>query len=49
MVSDIALRTDKTPAMVFGRFIEPTAFALTLILTLFAVISSLVKRYKGRR
>ena len=49
MVSDIVLRTDKTPAMVFGRYIEPTAFALTLLLTLLAVISSLVKRYKGRR
>lgn len=49
MVSDITLRTDKTPAMVYGRFIEPTAFGLALLLGLFAVISSLIKRFKGRR
>lgn len=49
MVSEISLRSDITPAMIFGRYIEPTAFALTLLLSFWAIISTLAIRLRGRR
>lgn len=49
MVADIELRSDKTPAMIYGRFIEPTAFGLTLLLAVMATVSSLIKRFRRNR
>ncbi len=49
MVADIQLRSDKTPAMIYGRFIEPTAFALTLLLSFMATIGALIKRFKRKQ
>jgi len=48
MVADITLRSDKTPAMLYGRFIEPTAFFATIGLFLVALIGSIVTRRRGK-
>ena len=48
MVADIKLRTDKTPAMIFGRYIEPTTFYISIGLFLMAMIGSIIaRRRKG--
>ncbi|MEY4418643.1 MAG: hypothetical protein RIQ88_1081 [Actinomycetota bacterium] len=46
MVQDITLRSDKTPAMIFGRYIEPTATLLGVIFFLIALLGSLKIRRK---
>jgi len=45
MVATIDLRKDITPAIFFGRFIEPTAFGLML----FLLLGSLIWKIVGRR
>ena len=47
MVSDIALRNDITPAIRYGRYVEPVSFFLTLILFPLAVVGLI--RQKRRK
>jgi apolipoprotein N-acyltransferase len=49
MVEEIALRNEITPAVRFGRYIEPTAFALALMLFPIAVIGLAIRRWKVKR
>ena len=44
MVADIKLRTDKTPAMIFGRYIEPATFYISIGLFLMTMIGSIIAR-----
>ncbi|NBT46270.1 MAG: apolipoprotein N-acyltransferase [Actinobacteria bacterium] len=48
MVANIELRKDLTPAMVFGRYIEPIAFGLTLLLLISSIVWKILTRRKKR-
>lgn len=48
MVADIQLRTDKTPAMIFGRFIEPIAFYLSVGVFILAIVGSILRSRKRK-
>ena len=49
MVEEIALRNEITPAVMFGGFVEPIAFALSLIFFPISVIGLVFRRLKARR
>ena len=49
MVEEIALRDEITPAVMFGGFVEPIAFAISLILFPISVIGLVFRRLKARR
>ena len=49
MVEEIALRNEITPAVMFGGFVEPIAFAISLILFPISVIGLVFSRLKARR
>jgi hypothetical protein len=49
MVEEIALRDEITPAVRFGRYVEPTSFAIALLLFPIAVIGLTVRRLKAKR
>lgn len=44
MVQTINLRSDKTPAVTFGRYVEPLSFGLAIGLFLIALVGSIVSR-----
>jgi len=48
MVEDIELHKGKTPAMIFGRYIEPLAFGLAIALFLLAVASTLLGKRRAK-
>lgn len=48
MVEDIELHKGKTPAMIFGRYIEPLAFGLAIGLFLLAVASTLLRKRRAK-
>ncbi len=48
MVADIPLRSEITPAVAFGRYIEPASFAITLLLFPAAVIGNLILRRRRK-
>jgi apolipoprotein N-acyltransferase len=49
MVVDIPLRTQITPAVAYGRYIEPSAFAITLLLFPTAVIGNFILRRRRKK
>ena len=49
MVSDISLRNDVTPAVMFGRYIEPGAFIFSSILFPVSIIGLIINRRKRKR
>jgi apolipoprotein N-acyltransferase len=49
MVEEIALRDEITPAVRFGRYVEPTSFAIALLLFPIAVIGLTIRRLKAKR
>jgi len=49
MVVDIPLRTQITPAVAYGRYIEPVSFAMTLLLFPTAVIGNFILRRRRKK
>ena len=49
MVEEIALRDEITPAVVFGKYVEPASFALSLLLFPVSVFGLLLRRLKAKR
>jgi apolipoprotein N-acyltransferase len=49
MVEEIALRNEITPAVMFGGFVEPIAFAISLILFPISFIGLVFRQLKARR
>ncbi len=49
MVSDIPLRTDITPAVAFGRYVEPATFWLATLLFPIALVGNFVARRKRKK
>jgi apolipoprotein N-acyltransferase len=49
MVVDIPLRTQITPAVAYGRYIEPVSFAITLLLFPAAVIGNFIVRRRRKK
>jgi apolipoprotein N-acyltransferase len=49
MVVDIPLRTQITPAVAYGRYIEPSAFAITLLLFPTALIGNFILRRRRKK
>ncbi len=49
MVADISLRSDRTPAVIYGRYIEPTAFFFGIAAFLIALVGLTVARVRRRR
>lgn len=49
MVVDIPLRTQITPAVAYGRYIEPVSFAITLLLFPAAVIGTFILRRRRKK
>jgi len=49
MIEDIALRDEITPAVAFGKYVEPGSFALSLLLFPTAVIGLVIRRLKAKR
>lgn len=49
MVKEIALRNEITPAVVFGKYVEPGAFAFSLLLFPMSVIGLAIRRLKAKR
>lgn len=49
MVADIPLRNEITPAVAFGRYIEPTSFAISLLLFPTAICGNLILRRKRKQ
>ncbi len=48
MVANISLRSDKTPAVIFGRYIEAGAFVFAIALFLIALIGLTIARARRR-
>ena len=48
MVQDIKLHSGKTPAMIYGRFIEPLAFWMSIVFFLLALGSTFVLRRRTK-
>jgi apolipoprotein N-acyltransferase len=49
MVKDIPLRTDITPAVAFGRYVEPATFWLSTLLFPIAIVGNFVARRKRKK
>ena len=49
MVKDIPLRTDITPAVAFGRYVEPATFWLSILLFPIAIVGNFVARRKRKK
>ena len=46
MVDTVALRTSKTPAMIFGRYIEIASFFAALLLVLISAIAITARKFR---
>ena len=49
MVEEIALRNEITPAVMFGGYIEPASFAISLILFPVALLSGAIRRFRTKK
>jgi apolipoprotein N-acyltransferase len=49
MVEEIALRDEITPAVLFGKYVEPSAFALSVLLFPIAIVGLVINRIKANR
>jgi apolipoprotein N-acyltransferase len=49
MVEEIALRNEITPAVMFGGYVEPLAFAISLLLFPLSLVGLFVRRLKAKR
>jgi hypothetical protein len=49
MVEEIALRDEITPAVLFGKYVEPSAFALSVLLFPIAIVGLVINRIKAKR
>jgi apolipoprotein N-acyltransferase len=49
MVADIPLRNQRTPAVIYGRYIEPSAFAISLVLFPVAIVGNILQRRKRKK
>jgi len=49
MVEEIALREEITPAVLFGKYVEPSAFAMSVILFPIAIVGLVIRRMKVKR
>ena len=49
MVADVPLRTEITPAVAYGRHIEPASFALAALLFPSALIGNLILRFRRKK
>jgi apolipoprotein N-acyltransferase len=49
MISEIPLRTDITPAVAFGRYVEPSTFWLSTLLFPIAIVGNFVARRKRKK
>jgi len=48
MVENITLHSGKTPAMIFGRYVEPLALSLSILLFMFAIASTFIRKRKTK-
>lgn len=49
MVADIPLRNQRTPAVIYGRYIEPSAFAISLAIFPVAIVGNILRRRKRKK
>ncbi len=49
MVQDIALRNEITPAVAYGKYVEPGAFLIAMLLFPISVIGLTIRRLKAKR
>jgi apolipoprotein N-acyltransferase len=49
MVEEIALRKEITPAVMFGGYVEPIAFVISLVLFPIALVGLTIRRIRAKR
>jgi hypothetical protein len=49
MVEEIALRKEITPAVMFGGYVEPIAFGISMVLFPIALVGLTIRRVRAKR